>query len=313
MITRQNIRDFLAKHLARLLRRFVHDPRYFDLWESHGYHLIPTHYYSAVPDTREITPECFSRLTEMVGIELNADAQLDLLSQVSRNYRPEYESFARTKEEANGNFYFGNGAFESVDAEMLYGIVRSYKPQRIVEIGSGYSTMLAVAALHRNAIEGRKGLMTAIEPYPPQFLKDFIAEGLEHVVQRVQYVPMALFESLGPGDIVFIDSSHVCKFGSDVAFEFLEILPRLRPGVLVHVHDIFLPEDYPREWVMDWHRFWNEQYFLQAFLCSNRDYEIVWAGAWMNYHHASKLRETFPSYVSNTTKPASFWIRRVEP
>ena len=121
---------------------------------------------------------------------------------------------------------------------------------------------------------------------------------------------METFTSLRENDILFIDSSHVCKIGSDVQFEFLEILPRLAPGVVVHVHDIFLPFEYPKTWVKDWHRFWNEQYLLQAFLCGNREFEVLWAGAWMQHRHPDLVEKSFPSFSANRNQMASFWIRR---
>ena len=188
--------------------------------------------------------------------------------------------------------------------------MRQNRPQRVVEIGSGFTTLLAAQALARNAAEGAAATLTAIEPYPPAFLREALPVPVELVAEPVQNVPLERFTSLHAGDILFIDSSHVCKIGSDVQYEILEILPRLAPGVLVHLHDIFLPVEYPREWVMEWHRFWNEQYLLQAFLCGNRNFEVLWAGTWMHLRHPEKLAAAFPSYDPKTSWLGSFWIRR---
>jgi hypothetical protein len=308
---KQTLRNFCARILSHAIKRFAHDPRYFELWQESGYHIIPTHFYSAVPDTREIKNSIFDSQTAMAGIDIKNLIQLDLLHSISA-YKSEYEKFPLSDDASHPRFFFGNSSFESVDAEVLYGILRHFKPRQMIEIGSGFSTLLAMDAFTKNAAEGRPCMMTAIEPFPPEFLTRSLSASIDLVVKKVQDVPLSVFESLDAGDILFIDSSHVCKIGSDVVYEFLEILPRLRPGVLVHIHDIFLPKDYPRQWVMEWHRFWNEQYLLQAFLCGNRDFEVLWAGAWMNTHESAKLAEAFPSFQPGVTSPASFWIRRRE-
>ena len=130
---------------------------------------------------------------------------------------------------------------------------------------------------------------------------------------KVQNASLDQFTSLCSRDILFIDSSHVCAIGSDVTFEILEILPRLNPGVVIHVHDVFLPRNHPKAWVKELHRFWNEQYLLQAFLCNNRDFEVIWAGSWLHMMHSEKLASAFPSYDPRRNWPASFWISRVVP
>jgi hypothetical protein len=303
------IRNYCARILSHFIKRFAYDPKYFELWQECGYHVIPTHFYSAVPDTREIKESVFDSKTEMIGINITNLIQLDLLNCIT-SYKSEYSGFPSSRDANHPRFFFGNSSFESVDAEVLYGILRHFKPKQMIEIGSGFSTLLAMDAFTKNAAEGSPGKMTAIEPFPPEFLTRSSSTSIDLVVKKVQDVPLSVFESLNSGDVLFIDSSHVCKIGSDVVYEFLEILPRLQPGVLVHIHDIFLPKDYPRQWVMEWHRFWNEQYLLQAFLCGNQDFEVLWAGAWMNIHAPAKLAEAFSSYQPGVTSPASFWIRR---
>jgi len=124
----------------------------------------------------------------------------------------------------------------------------------------------------------------------------------------VQTVPVAQFKQLEANDVLFIDSSHVVKIGSDVNYLFLEVLPRLRPGVIVHIHDIFLPNEYPRAWVLEQCRFWTEQYLLQAFLSFNSDFEIVFANSYMGRRHADMMKATFPN--SPWWGGGSFWMRR---
>lgn len=303
------VRDFIAKCLSRFLRRFASDPRYHDLWQANGYHVKQVHFYSPLPDTRQLGDEVFSRISTMPGLEFNESGQLEILEEFECRYRGEYEKFRDVKPPGLPQFFFGNSSFESVDAEILYSFIRKFRPKHFVEVGSGFTTLLAGSALARNRKEGVAATMTAIEPYPASFLSEELPYPVDLLVQPVQEVPLEFFTRLECGDILFIDSSHVCKIGSDVQYEFLEILPRLAPGVIVHIHDIFLPKDYPARWVKDEHWFWNEQYLLQAFLCGNRDLEVLWAGAWMHLNHPDKLAAAFPSYNHERIMPASFWIR----
>lgn len=314
MTARRWLKDRLAGAVARLLpRRIAADPRYFGLFEARGLHVTPVHYYQPIPDTRALPPDLWRRRTALAGIDLREDRQLALLGEMARDFRAEYEAFPRTGECRPGRFVVDNGGFRSVDAEVLYGMIRRFRPRRILEIGSGYSTYLAAIALEKNRHDGdgRPGRLAAIEPHPNDYLKAGFP-GLDELLPvAVQEVPLARFEALQENDILFIDSSHVLRIGSDVQFEFLEVLPRLRPGVLVHVHDIFLPAEYPRPWVMEQRRFWNEQYLLQAFLAFNTAFEVVLACSHLHLAHPEALERAFPSYAREREWPGSFWMRRV--
>ena len=189
---------------------------------------------------------------------------------------------------------------------------RELTRKHLIEIGSGHSTLLAAQAFQKIAQEGRAGELIACEPYPKEFLRRGFP-GLSRLIEKkVQDVPLAEFEALGRNDILFIDSSHVLKIGSDVQFEFLEILPRLKPGVLVHFHDIFLPEEYPRQWILEKHKFWTEQYLLQAFLACNQSFEVLWASNFMRLMHPEALRQAFTRYDPAKVRPGSCWIRRIQ-
>lgn len=122
---------------------------------------------------------------------------------------------------------------------------------------------------------------------------------------------MSVFKELGENDILFIDSSHVLKIGSDVQYEYNEILPRLNKGVLIHVHDIFLPLEYPETWVRQSHRFWTEQYLLQAFLAYNSAFKVLWAGHYMHWKYPDLLEKAFRTYNREITGPGSFWMRKI--
>jgi hypothetical protein len=194
---------------------------------------------------------------------------------------------------------------------VLYAMVRRFRPKRLIEIGTGYSTLISTEAAARNHLDGFPCELTSIDPFAPQDLLTNLPVPVAVLQKPVQEVPIANFLELQSDDILFIDSTHVCRIGSDVQYEFLEVLPRLNPGVVVHIHDIFLPLDYPEDWLRSRQRFWNEQYLLQAFLCGNRDFEVLWAGAWMHHQHPDRLTDAFPSYNRGVNLPGSFWVRKI--
>jgi predicted O-methyltransferase YrrM len=247
---------------------------------------------------------------------MNEKSQLNHLESCRARYKKEYESFPRTKTNIPYQYYTHNTSFSTINGEILYCMIRHFKPKKVLEIGSGNSTFVSAQALLKNKLEHNEGELVAIEPYPKQILKDGFP-GLTRLIQRnLQDVPLSEFESLQENDILFIDSSHMLKLGSDVQYEYLEILPRLKKGVIVHIHDIFLPAEYPKKWIMDQHYFWNEQYLLQSFLAFNNSFEVLWACYYMHLNHSDKLAAISSSYADslkkkNWTGPSSFWIRRI--
>ena len=257
-------------------------------------------YYWPIPDRRSLTDSLWSKRSSLPGVDINEAGQLALLDDFRSAYASEYAALDR--------------AFGEVDAQVLYCMVRRCKPARVIEIGSGKSTRVTAQALLKNASEspGRAPAdFTAIEPNPAADLRAGIPGLTRLLERRAQDVPVETFAELRENDILFIDSSHVLAIGSDVQYEFLEIIPRLRPGVLVHVHDIFLPNEYPKRWVVDG-RFWDEQYLLQAFLAFNDRFEVLWAGHWMHLNHPEQLRAAFRTYDPGQAAPGSFWMRRVK-
>jgi hypothetical protein len=230
--------------------------------------------------------------------------QLDLMRQHFPKYRDEYQQFPTEPTQKFGSFYLNNGLFGGLDALVAYCMVRHFRPRLIVEIGSGFSSLILGEALSQNNDPN----LVCIDPSPQPFLKENF-RGLNSLIEkRVQDIDLDFFSQLNPGDILFIDSSHTVKIGGDVNYLFLEVLPRLKPGVIVHVHDIFLPFDYPREWVLHQHRFWTEQYLLQAFLIFNSDFEVLMANNYLNNYRREDLKATFPTLRS--WRGGSFWIRR---
>ncbi len=299
----------------RRFRQFSYR-KLFPFWEKLGFHITPNHYYQPIPDTRTLKDDLWLKQSELVGIDINEEAQINLLSYFSSQFKEEYESFPRTKTSIPYQYYLLNDSFGPVDGEILYCMIRHFKPKRIIEIGSGNSTYLSAQAILKNKEEDNnyECELIAIDPYPNDILKAGFPGLSKLISKKVQDIPLSEFKKLTENDILFIDSTHVLTIGSDVQYEYLEILPRLNKGVIVHIHDIFLPAEYPKEWVLKEYRFWTEQYLLQAFLTFNDRFEVLWAGSYMHLKHPDKLKAAFSSYTYKRAKdwPVSFWIRRIK-
>lgn len=283
----------------------------FNWLERLGFHITSVHFYEPIPDIRELQQrkKIWESESELIGIEMNVAEQLNLVRQVFPGFKEEYE-FPKQKTATPYEFYLGNGYFEAIDAEVAHCMVRNILPRRVIEIGSGNSTyLLARACLLNKERSGTATELFVIDPNPNETVaKGF--PGLTKLTQeKAENIELTFFMQLDDGDILFIDSSHVVRTGSDVNYLYLEILARLKPGVNVHVHDIFLPYEYPRQWVLESHRFWSEQYMMQAFLTYNYAYKVLWSGSYMHVHHPQELKATFPSY-DGLYWPRSIWIRK---
>jgi hypothetical protein len=299
----------LLEALAALPKKPGMDPELFRAAETLGWHLTPVHFAFPIPDTRTLTDAMFQTPSTLPGIDLNEAGQLAWLETIAQ-FREEYDAYPDESDDWT-QFRYEQNTFRSGDAEALYGAVRHIKPQRVIEIGSGMSTRLFSDAIGKNRDEGVDCHYTVIDPFPKETVAN---HELEHVSELrtvgVETVPVSFFDSLKSGDILFIDSSHMGRLGSDVNVEFLEILPRLNPGVFVHVHDIFLPYEYPRYWVDHFCWFYNEQYYLQLFLQHNADWEVLYAGSWLHHRHSDRLAAAFGHYNKPEVLPGSFWMRR---
>lgn len=276
-----------AHHLLFLAQS---QPAISDRW---GYHIRPIHYYEPLPDFSSITAEQVNRRRSYSAIDFKWQDQLALLHKLTK-YRNEL---------LDTGFDFKNDFFNGFDAAVYYCLIRHLQPQRIIEIGGGYSTRIADTALARN----QKGTLTCIEPYPEDRLLE-AQLNIEIVDKRVEEIDLSFFSCLEANDILFIDSSHTVKFGSDVCYEFLEILPSLNPGVWIHVHDIFFPHDYPADWLLNRRLALNEQYLLEAFLAFNKTFSPQLANYWMCLDHQEEAAHVWP----NTATSSSFWMKRVE-
>jgi predicted O-methyltransferase YrrM len=275
--------------------------------DSLGYHVRPIHYYEPLPDFRSITAAAATTTRVSSAIDFDLDGQRRLVRRLGDAYRAELETIAQ----ANA-FAFTNEYFAGLDAAMYYALIRDLRPARVIEIGSGMSTRIAAQALDRNRAEGRPGELICIEPFPqPRLTRDMPAITL--ITEPVERVPLETFDALQANDILFIDSSHAAKFGGDVCREFLEILPRLKPGTWIHVHDIFFPHDYPAEWLMEKRLAFNEQYVLEAFLAFNRSFSVRAANYWLGLEFRSDAEALAPESVwpRGPLGCGSFWMQRV--
>jgi hypothetical protein len=297
----------LSQFIAAVMPRCLHGGQFHDIfkvWEQSGFHVTPVHFYQPIPDTRSLPETLWNRPSKLVGIDMNDALQLDLLRKEFPKFQDEYKQFpARPCGEAT-RFYLNNGLFDGIDALIAYCMVRHFQPRVIIEIGGGFSSLLLSEAAAKN----NGSSFTCIEPFPQEFLKQGFP-GLHRLIEKkVQDVDLEFFSQLQSSDMLFIDSSHTVKIGGDVNYLFLEVLPRLKPGVIVHVHDIFLPFDYRRDWVMEEFRFWTEQYLLQAFLSFNSEFEVLMANSYVAHRYMKDLKATFMN--SPWWSGGSFWMRR---
>jgi hypothetical protein len=270
----------------------------FRYWERHGFHVSPVHFYEPIPDTRSLPETLWSQPSELVGIDMNDSIQLELLRSHFTKFRDEYNNLPIEPPPGQKR------PFRGVDALVAYCMIRHFKPELIVEVGSGWSSLV----LGQVAAKNKNSALICIDPFPSGVVhKGF--PGLRSLIEKkIQDIDLEFFSRLGSGDVLFIDSSHTVKIGGDVNYLFLEVLPRLRPGVIVHVHDIFLPFEYRRDWVLDEFRFWTEQYILQAFLTCNSQFDVLLANSYLNHYHQQELKAAFPGLSS--WAGGSFWMRR---
>jgi Methyltransferase domain len=301
-VTRGNIDVMeLSQFIATVVPRCTRSERFreiFSLWERRGFHVTPVHFYQPIPDTQSLPETLWNRPSELAGINMNDSVQLDLLRNHFLKFRGEYNNLP--VEPPPGQ----KRPFRGVDALVAYCMVRHFQPELVIEVGSGWSSLV----LGQAVTENKSSALICIDP----FLNDFVRQGFpglqSSIEEKVQDIDLEFFSQLDSGDILFIDSSHTVKIGGDVNYLFLEVLPRLKPGVIVHVHDIFLPFEYRRDWVLDEFRFWTEQYLLQAFLAFNSEFEVLLANSYLNHYHQQHLKAAFTSLSS--WAGGSFWMRR---
>ena len=281
-------------------------PRCREVLMKIGVFPISDHYYEPQFDNRKLVKSIsFDR--QLPGINWNKEGQLKFLKcLIFSDEIINIDHGVNNDVRLGGRFQFNNGSFESVDAEYWYQIIRYLKPKRIIEIGSGNSTKLAIEAIKKNIEENSAYYCDhiCIEPYEQPWLEK---ANVKLHRQKVEDMDVRFFAQLEPGDILFIDSSHVIRPGGDVLKEYLEILPSLKSGVIVHIHDIFSPKNYLREWLIEDVKFWNEQYILEAFLTNNHQWKILGALNFLHHNYYNELKKVAP-HLSESREPGSFYI-----
>jgi hypothetical protein len=270
-----------------------------------GLQVVLKSFYSPIPDLATMSDSTWERRSDLAGIHLDFDAQLGFLERLRK---PLAEFAPPTSTDEEHTYASGNPSYPLVDAAVLHAIVRGTKPKRIVELGSGHSTLVAAAACLQNEREGSPVDYRAYDPYPtvaPPGLP-----GLTELSRApAEQLPPERFAELVEGDLLVVDTTHTVKTGGDVNHIVLDVLPRLGSGVLVHFHDVFLPWEYPRTWAEDLGLYWAEQYLLQAFLSLNEQYQIACALYALSRERPERLRELVPAWRDDSV-PGAFWIRR---
>lgn len=276
---------------------------------------ILSHYHEPAFDFAYLqTP--LSQPRDLPGLDLRVPAQLALLSELK--YGSELAGVPQHKQaepkhgepkHAKNSFYLKNGFFEGGEADLWYALIRHFKPARIFEIGSGFSTLAAIEAIAENKRRDPAYLCrhVCIEPFEKPWLDGL---DIELIRKRVETLDPAFFEALEENDFLFVDSSHVIRPQGDVLFEFQRILPRLKPGVIAHFHDIYTPMDYPERWIVDEVKIWNEQYLLEVFLAGSRgSWNVLLAAFFLFKTHRQAFASACP-LLSSESEPSSFYIRK---
>jgi hypothetical protein len=265
------------------------------------------HFYSPYPDLKDLgrrRDEVFDRSKRPIpGIDIREQDQLETMRILASHY-PE---IPHLEPDDSLRFTFENDAFGYTDSTVLACQLMRLRPSRLIEIGSGFSSAMTLDINSKRLDSGIE--LTFIEPYP-KLLESLLSPGdqPEIIGKPLQEVDLGLFDRLEQGDVLFVDSTHVSKPGSDVNRIIFEILPRLNPGVVVHVHDIFYPFEYPIDWIRD-HRAWNEDYLLRAFLQDNPKYEIDFFNHFMNLFHQPVMTDLLP--LTSRDQGGSIWLRKI--
>lgn len=287
------VRDRTRGRAARLLRRAA---------RVGGFDLLRRNFYSPLPQLEELPPDTFQRRSPLPGIAWDMERYESFL----RDLAPFLAEFTPPRE-----FSWGNPMYGPVESEVLYALIRRQKPTRIVELGSGFTSLIIAAACKQNATEGQPCRYVAFDPFPRGFVKRGIdgMDSLEAV--GATDVQQEEFDALGDGDVLFVDTTHTVKVGGDVNRVLLEVLPTLAPGVLVHVHDVFLPYEYPRDF-LEKQLYWQEQYLLQALLAENPNFKVLFPAYAVVRERPNLIKTLIPRH-EGPVGPGAFWIRRTEP
>lgn len=270
----------------------------------------PGHFYSPVVDPvtlQDKAEQLWRNDKPVLGVDFNDSNHVDILKEVFPRHIAAYDYPDELPESAELTRYFTNNTeFAWLDSRALLVLLLHLRPARIVEIGSGFSSLLTADV--NNRLLHNSARFSCIEPYPREFLRKPLPGLHELLVCKVEELPASYFAELAAGDVLFIDSSHVAKTGSDVNYLVFEILPRLQPGVIVHIHDIFLPAEYPRHWVVDENRSWNEQYVIRALLMHSTAFRVYFG---CNYAFVRYPELVAAALGGQALGGSSLWLERI--
>src|SRR4051794_20501601 len=311
-LTRSALRRASGKLVRLIARRsnfeLVHSDR-FDVVPKGFYDVVRRDYYSPVPNLELLPEDIWNRHSRLGGVDLRVEAGMALIEEELTQFVAELD-VSTSGPSAPGEFFLENGNYETVDAELLYAMLRARKPRLVMELGSGFTTLLIGSAARKNAAEGRHTEHLAYDPFPrPQILGDEPPPPTRFEPISATDVPLDAFAQLGAGDFLFVDTTHTVKLGSDVNYIVLDVLPTLAPGVIIHFHDVFLPWEYPREWFEEMQYYWAEQYLLQAFLAFNSDFEVLIPAAAIASEFPERLASVVPSFAPGH-RPGAIWLKR---
>jgi hypothetical protein len=266
-----------------------------------GYEVLWPSYYNGLPRFDELPPRYWERRSQMPGVDLDEARALDYLRSELSQHLAEFAP--RNVPAGPGRYHEPNASFEGADSALTWAIVRRHRPRRVLELGSGFSTLLIRDALAANG-DGTSHVV--VDPFPRS---DDLGDDRHFDLRRVSAseLPIHEFERLEANDILFVDTTHTVKVGSEVNHIALEGLPRLASGVLVHFHDIFLPYEYPRRLVEGLGYHWAEQYLLQAFLAFNERFQVLVPVHALTREHSAELAQLV---TPCDTEASSLWLRR---
>ncbi len=279
------------------------------LFNSMGLLPIHDHYYEPLINPNKHLLKSLRTDRNLKGIDFNIEKQKEIIN--SFEYVDELVEFP--EDGTNGNqYYYNNSTFESGDSEYLYSMIRKFKPRKIIEIGSGFSTKMMVNAIKYNKADDTnyECELACVEPFEYKSIENL---PIDLIKKRIENIDIDIFTKLKENDILFIDSSHIIRPQGDVLFEIQGILPLLSKGVFIHFHDIFTPKDYLDEWIYNSHRLWNEQYILESFLTFNSYFEIIGSLNFLKHNYWELLSSKCPILrKNNKMEPGSFWIRKIK-
>ena len=265
-----------------------------------GLDVAPAGVYSPVP---AVPPRADPLWRREWSLELDTEHQLAYLETELLPFLDELP--AALEAARRRGFTVWNGQYQAGDAEILYALLRRLRPRRVLEVGSGFSTLVSAAACAANARDGAPAELVAVDPEPRTAIDEGI-DGLAHLELRdCRDLPLDRFRELESGDVLFLDTSHVVKLGSEVNWLVLEVLPRLAPGVYVHFHDIFLPYEYPA-YLLELEAYFNEQYLVHAMLVFGDMFEVVFGSYAASRMHPGLMADV----LGATWGGGSLWVRK---